>query len=216
MAMAAPVAASVGRAAAGKVAQSAAGKGAQSVAGKGAQVAAGGAGGGGKAGAAAAGMAGGGGPKKKGLGDVDLPEKKGGGGAKKGASWGKKQLTTGSSAKYRKALVAEFIICTLLLGLSPLGRPSGDLGPIRFMKRGSATCAFFVILGITSSFGVGAARAAAMFGGLVTLVLAIDQRSAFGKTAELLNARDEDDAAAPSAAVGPSDDTDSPGDVVAT
>jgi hypothetical protein len=85
------------------------------------------------------------------------------------------------------------------------------------MKRGSATCAFFVILGLISAGGKGAAKAAAMFGALVTLVLLVDQREAFGKLATTLNSTPEDEAAdaeAAAAALGPDDSTatdDTPG-----
>jgi hypothetical protein len=138
-----------------------------------------------------------------------------------GSGKGKGTLTRsglkGESGKYRRMLIAEFIVCVMLLGLSPLAKPSGEMGPIRFMKRGSATCAFFIILGLLSSAGKGAARASAMFGALVTLVLLVDQREAFGKLAKTLNTTDADeaeDAATAAAGAGPDDSTavdDNPG-----
>ena len=215
MAIAAPAAAAVGRAAAGKVAQKTAGKGAQKAAGKAA---------GGK-GAAAAGAAPTGGKKppaggKKGGGppDVDMPERpwKDRGEKKGKGRVGKALSAPGSQGTYRRALIAEFIVCMLLLGLSPLAKGPGEMGPVRFMKRGTATAAFFVILGLVSSAGAGAAKAAAMFGGLVTLVLLVDQREAFGKMAQLLNAPDEGDEVDPVAGVGPDESTDAGPDVVAT
>lgn len=190
MAMAAPAAASAGRAAAGRAAGKTAGK---------------------RAGAAA-----------KGMGDLpqrgdwsqraqEVSDARGGG--KKPAS----KAFRGEVGKYRRMMIAEFIVCVMLLGLSPLAKPAGDMGPIRFMKRGSATCAFFIILGLLSSAGKGAAKAAAMFGALVTLVLLVDQREAFGKLAVSLNSSKDDDAkdaAATASAVGPDDSTalpDEPG-----
>ncbi len=113
----------------------------------------------------------------------------------------------GPQGKYRRILIAEFIVCVMLLGLSPLAVGRHEVGPVRFMKRGSATCALFVILGLISSGGRGAAKAAAAFGGLVTLVLLIDQRSAFGKLASILNASDDDEARKSS--LGPDESTDS-------
>ncbi|MFJ8719744.1 hypothetical protein ACIRD9_42535 [Streptomyces violaceus] len=194
---AAPAAVSVGRAAAGKAAgKKAAAKGAG---------AAGGGGGGSKLAQAAGG---------------DLPERgswkkraqdPGGGGSKKKSGGGSK-LLKGAGGSYRKWLIAEFLICVILLGLSPLAKKPGEMGPIRFMKRGSATCAFFIILGMVSAGGKGAAKAAAMFGFLVTLVLLVDQREAFGKLAKTLNSTPEDEAADAAAAndqLGPDDSTDS-------
>lgn len=116
----------------------------------------------------------------------------------------------GDQGKYRRMLIAEFIICVIILGLSPLSHKPGEMGPIRFMKRGSATCAFFIILGLVSSAGRGASRAAAMFGALVTLVLLVDQREAFGKLATVLATTKEDeaaDAADFNASAGPDDST---------
>lgn len=208
--VAAPAVATAGRAVAGKAAQSAAGK----AAGKGAQAAAGGAakgGGGGAAADALAGLAGGGGGgggKKKDAAAPAPRDRKG-----EAKTWGKKQLTTGSAAKYKKMLVAEFLVCILLLGLSPLAKKDGEMSATRFMKRGTATCFFFIILGIISGFGAGAAKSASMFGALVTLVLLVDQREAFGKTAQLLNAPDANPDAS-TAGVGPDESTDAPPDAI--
>lgn len=201
MAMAAPAAASAGRAAAGK----AAGKKAAKKTGK-------------KAAAPAL---------SKGRGDLpqrgdwrqraqEVSDAGGGGGGAKGK--GKPSRTfKGEVGKYRRMMIAEFIVCVMLLGLSPLAKPPGSMGPIRFMKRGSATCAFFIILGLLSTAGKGAAKAAATFGALVTLVLLVDQREAFGKLAVTLNSSKDDDAkdaASFNDTVGPDDSTalpDEPG-----
>jgi hypothetical protein len=139
------------------------------------------------------------------------------GGAKKSGAAKSSKALSGAAGKYRKMMIAEFIVCVMLLGLSPLAKGSGEMGPTRFMKRGSATCAFFIILGLISSAGRGAARAAAMFGALVTLVLLVDQREAFGKLATTLAVSKDDDAkdaADQAAAQGPDDSTsagDNPG-----
>lgn len=113
----------------------------------------------------------------------------------------------GAAGKYRRMLIAEFLVCVMMLALSPLAKKSGEMGPVRFMKRGSATCAFFIILGLISSAGRGAARASSMFGALVVLVLLVDQREAFGKLATILNATDDDDADKAAAPLGPDDST---------
>lgn len=192
--MAAPAAASAGRAAAGKVAGK---KAAQGAAGKSAQ------------GAGGAGLT-------KGKGDLpgkgdwkqraqDLNDA---GGKPGGKPKPKGSLLRGAGGPHRKWLIAEFLICTMLLALSPLAKKPGEMGPVRFMKRGSATCGFFIILGLVSAGGKGAAKAAAMFGALVTLVLLVDQREAFGKLATTLNSTPEDDAAKAAGQLGPDDSTD--------
>lgn len=127
----------------------------------------------------------------------------------------KSKALTGSSGRYRRVLIAEFIVCVMLLGLAPLAKERGELGPVRFMKRGSATCALFIILGLISSGGRGAAKASAAFGGLVTLVLLVDQREAFGSLATVLAAQDDDDAEKAAAGQGPDDSADAGDGVVA-
>lgn len=202
MAMAAPVAASAGRAAAGKAAGSTAGK-----------AAAGRAAGGKAAAAASAVPTGGGGPKKPGGGpDLEMPDRpwRGRGESKGKSRTGKVLSAPGAQGRYRRMLIAQFIVCMLLLGMSPLAKKAGEMGPVRFMKRGTATCFMFIVLGLISSFGAGAARAAAMFGGLVTIVLLVDQREAFGKVATLLAAEDKHEVVEVHPGVGPDDSTDAP------
>jgi hypothetical protein len=190
-----------GRAAAGKAAQSA----------------------GGGAGRAAAGGGTGGAaarptwrkPKGGGLDPSDVLPASGGKGGGPSKTWRKRASSlsgTGPVATYRRALVAEFLVCVILLAFSPLAEDKGKTKPASIMKRGSATAALFVILGLMSSAGRGAARAAAAFGGLITLVLLIDQRGAFATMTKLLGADDSEDDDGTSGA-GP-DDGDLISDVV--
>lgn len=88
----------------------------------------------------------------------------------------------------QRLLMAEFIVCVLLLGLHPLARPEGEVSAKAWMKRGTAVCFLFVMLGMAGSVGPKSQRAATMFGGLVAIVLLIDQRSAFGVLVKKLNA----------------------------
>lgn len=125
-----------------------------------------------------------------------------------------KRILSGSSGKYRRLLIGEFIVCVLLLGLSPLARD--NVSPLRFMKRGSATCAFFIVLGLVSSFGPGSAKASAAFGGLATVALLVDQREAFGKLATVLNSSEGEDADAEQSGLGPDASTNDDAEVVAT
>ncbi len=106
----------------------------------------------------------------------------GAGGALKGRS-AKKTINAakrGESGGSRRALIAEFAICILILALSPVARGEDEVTPKDWIKRGSAMCGLFIVLGLVSSAGPRAARAATAFGGLVTLVLLVDQREVFG------------------------------------
>jgi hypothetical protein len=75
--------------------------------------------------------------------------------------------------------VAEFALCMVVLAFSPVTDKHRAEGPGAFMKRASSTMAVFFILGLISTAGRGASRAAAAFGALMTLVLMISQRSIF-------------------------------------
>lgn len=83
------------------------------------------------------------------------------------------------SGSAKKLLVAEFILCMVVLGFSPLADKNKQGTPAGFMKRGSAIMGVFFVLGLISTAGRGAARTSAAFGGLVTLVLLISSRSIF-------------------------------------
>lgn len=92
----------------------------------------------------------------------------------------------------RRFLVAEFAVCMVVLAFSPLTGKSPTAGA--FMKRGSAIMGLFFALGLVATAGRGAARAASGFGGLVTLVLLISERSIFTKlTSKLGKGVGEDD-----------------------
>lgn len=100
-----------------------------------------------------------------------------------GAGRGRKSKGAGSSSSSwspTRALVAEFALCTVILALSPLAAPEGKTSPKDWMKRGSALCGVFMLLGMASSIGPKAGRASVALGGLITVVLLIDQRSMFG------------------------------------
>lgn len=107
-------------------------------------------------------------------------------GAKAKKAWKKGQPTTGP----QRALVAEFVICILILALSPLASKANEVTPRAWIKRGSAMCGVFLLLGLVSSVGPKTARAAVAFGALVTLVLLVDQRSIFAVLADRFKSDD--------------------------
>lgn len=107
--------------------------------------------------------------KGAGLGSLlpDLP----GGGKSSGGS--------GSGSNAKRLLVAEFVLCMAVLAFSPLAKKRSSDTPAGFMKRASAIMGLFFVLGLISTAGRGSARTASAFGGLITLVLLISDRSIF-------------------------------------
>lgn len=89
----------------------------------------------------------------------------------------------GGGSGAARALLAEFVICVILLGLSPLSRPDGETRPADWIRRGTAISAVFMMLGMVSAIGPRSGRAAAALGGLITLALLVDQRAIFGEIA---------------------------------
>lgn len=87
--------------------------------------------------------------------------------------------SAGPGSPARRVLVAEFALCMVLVAFSPVTEAKQSESPAAWMKRASAVMAVFFVLGLIASGGRGAGRAAAGFGGLVTLGLAISSRSIF-------------------------------------
>jgi uncharacterized membrane protein len=85
--------------------------------------------------------------------------------------------TVAPTSSARKWLLAEFCLCMVVLAFSPLTGTQPTPGA--FMKRGSAIMGLFFVLGLLATAGQGAARAASGFGGLISLVLLISDRSIF-------------------------------------
>lgn len=86
----------------------------------------------------------------------------------------------GPRSSAQRLLVAEFVICIVILALSPIAAPAGSVAGKDWMKRGSAMCGLFLVLGLVSAIGPRAGRVAAAFGGIATVTLLVDQRSIFG------------------------------------
>jgi hypothetical protein len=115
-------------------------------------------------------------------------------GATKGAVKGHKQKAQYNADRAaanmrkpgRRALVAEFVVCMLIIGFAPLTDKHKTDGALAAMKRSTATCILFLILGLASSIGPRAARAAAGFGGLATLALLVSDRDIFAGMASAL------------------------------
>src|SRR5574342_190987 len=76
----------------------------------------------------------------------------------------------------KKILVAEFTVCMVIIALSPLTDRHKDEPAGKWMRRMTAVMFLFILLGLVSAGGAGAAKLSAAFGGLVTVVLAVSER----------------------------------------
>lgn len=102
--------------------------------------------------------------------------------ARKGA---KKVLGKKKRTSTQRVLIAELLVCLLVVALGPIAKTVSGKD---FMKRGSAVLATFMILGLVSSIGPKAGKAAGAFGLLVTLAILVDQKSVFGKLVTIMGA----------------------------
>jgi uncharacterized membrane protein len=110
----------------------------------------------------------------------------GAGGALAGAKAKKAyKMAMHASLGARRLVVAEFLICMIVIALSPLTDKHKDESPITFMRRMTATMALFLILGLLSGAGPGAGKVAAGFGGLVSVAVALSNRDLFMKIGDL-------------------------------
>lgn len=112
----------------------------------------------------------------------------GAGGAIAGAKAKKAyRLAAHANLGARRIVVAEFLICMVIVALSPLTDKKKNEGPTAFMRRMTAIMALFFILGLISAAGRGAGKFAAGLGGLVTVALAVSDRDLFTKVADLFS-----------------------------
>lgn len=105
-----------------------------------------------------------------------------GAGAVGGMSARRRARLAGRSPATR-ALVAEFVVCTLILALSPMTDKHKSDTPGVWMKRATGVSALFIALGLVASIGPKAGRVAVGFGGLVLVTLAVSDRDVFAKIA---------------------------------
>ena len=101
----------------------------------------------------------------------------------------------------RRALVAEFGICVVILALSPMTDKRRDEPPATWMKRFTAILGLFFLLGLISAGGRSMTRVAAGFGALVTVALAVSERDLFTRIATAFRS----DTGAPATGTGPPD-----------
>lgn len=117
-----------------------------------------------------------------------------------------------------KLLMAEFLICIVILGLSPLGAAgstnsqdgtatdtsSPGAGAGQFMLKGTATFGVFLVLGMIAAIGPNIAKYAAGVGGLMTLAVVFNAANSFsGMVSAISNAHAPAVAATPAPAPAP-------------
>lgn len=85
----------------------------------------------------------------------------------------------GKASGARRLLVAEFVLCALVVAFSPLTTAHKTDSQGALIKRLSALAALFLLLGLLASAGRGTARVAAAFGGVVTVTLMVSDREVF-------------------------------------
>lgn len=109
-----------------------------------------------------------------------------GGGGKSPAGKGR---SFGLPKDASKLVLAEFVICMVILVLSPLtskGQKDIDKGgAIDMTLKASALAFVFFILALVSAGGRSASRIAAGFGGIITLGYVVSQGDVFGQIAKL-------------------------------
>lgn len=95
------------------------------------------------------------------------------------------RMASHASPRTRRIIVAEFLICMIIVGLSPLTPKRKDETWPFMAKRLTAIMGVFLILGLLSAAGRGAAKFAAGVGGLVTLGLLLAERDLFTQAAKI-------------------------------
>lgn len=110
----------------------------------------------------------------------------GAGGAIAGAKAKKAyKMAMHASLGARRLVVAEFLICMIVIALSPVTDKRKNEGPATHMRRLSAVMAVFLVLGLLSGAGRGAGKFAAGFGGLVSAAILLSNRDLFMKIGDV-------------------------------
>lgn len=91
-----------------------------------------------------------------------------------------------SGTRFVRVLKAEWLLCVVILGLSPLADPDGEESIGDAIKRVAAATGVFFILGLVAAAGPKPAKAAAGLGGLMTIALLVSSRDVFGAVADRL------------------------------
>lgn len=84
-----------------------------------------------------------------------------------------------AKAPARRALLAEFVICEAVVGLSVLGLDDKSTAGSHMARRASGLCALFFLLAVLAGFGPGQRKVANALGLLVTVGYLTTERKSF-------------------------------------
>jgi hypothetical protein len=98
----------------------------------------------------------------------------------------------------QRLLVAEFLACILLVTFGPLADARRGESPSTWIKRSSSIFGVFFVLGLISTGGKSAAKAAAGFGGIVAVAMLVTNRGEFTAIGKSVGGPDLPDTSGPS------------------
>lgn len=85
----------------------------------------------------------------------------------------------GRGSNPRRMLVAEFVVCTIILALSPLSAKHKDDDVVKWMARGGAISLVFLVLGLVAAISDKAGRVAAAMGLTIMVGLLVSDADVF-------------------------------------
>jgi hypothetical protein len=85
----------------------------------------------------------------------------------------------GRGSNPRRMLVAEFVVCTVILALSPLSAKHKDDDVVKWMARGGAISVVFLVLGLVAAISDKAGRVAAAMGLTIMVGLLVSDADVF-------------------------------------
>lgn len=85
----------------------------------------------------------------------------------------------GRGSNPRRMLVAEFVVCTIILALSPLSAKHKDDDAVKWMARGGAVSIVFLVLGLVAAISDTAGRVAAAMGLTIMVGLLVSDADVF-------------------------------------
>lgn len=86
---------------------------------------------------------------------------------------------SGKGSGARKTLVTEFVICSIILALSPLSKKHGTDSVHQWLMRGMGISGLFLVLGLTATASDRAGRLAAATGAVITVALVVNDNDVF-------------------------------------
>lgn len=86
---------------------------------------------------------------------------------------------SGRGSNPRRMLVAEFVVCMIILALSPMSQKHGSDNGFKWMQRGGAVSLLFLIFGLIATLSDRAGRVAAAMGLTVTVGLLVSDADVF-------------------------------------